>query len=226
MSDPTATALLLSLLLMGFGGSLHCTAMCGPILLTFQQALANRDGTGPGLGLLLYHGGRIWTYALLGFLAGLSGQAALSWQRPLTCLAATVLITGGTFTLWQPFRGRFVLGSPIGCLAGAKDTWLAPLLRSPNPLYRLALGALMGLLPCGLVYTALLMAFALGTPLLSGFGMLLFGLGTTPSLTLVLLGGRWLGRALAGPRLTGGLLILGGLLMLGRALLPRHLHLH
>ena len=45
-----------------------------------------------------------------------------------------------------------------------------------------AVGMLNGLLPCGLVYTALAGALAGGSPLNSGLFMLFFGIGTSPAL--------------------------------------------
>jgi hypothetical protein len=47
------------------------------------------------------------------------------------------------------------------------------------------LGALNGLLPCGLVYSALLLAATAGGPLAGGAGMAVFGLSTVPALFVV-----------------------------------------
>jgi hypothetical protein len=49
----------------------------------------------------------------------------------------------------------------------------------------LALGALNGLLPCGLVYSALLVAASTGGLLMGAAGMIAFGLGTLPALLVV-----------------------------------------
>jgi sulfite exporter TauE/SafE len=49
----------------------------------------------------------------------------------------------------------------------------------------LALGALNGLLPCGLVYSALLVAASTGGPLTGAAGMAVFGLGTLPALLIM-----------------------------------------
>jgi sulfite exporter TauE/SafE len=50
------------------------------------------------------------------------------------------------------------------------------------------LGMLNGLLPCGLVYGALLVAASTGGPLPGAAGMMLFGLGTLPALLVVGMG--------------------------------------
>ncbi len=54
------------------------------------------------------------------------------------------------------------------------------------------LGALNGFLPCGLVYEALLVAAASGSPLLGGLGMLLFGAATIPVLVVFGVGAQML----------------------------------
>ena len=69
-----------ALLLAGLAGSLHCVGMCGPILLAFSQVFRPPGEEGGGrLALqrdfLFYHAGRIWTYGMLGFLAGLLGKS-------------------------------------------------------------------------------------------------------------------------------------------------------
>jgi uncharacterized protein len=50
------------------------------------------------------------------------------------------------------------------------------------------LGALNGLLPCGLVYSALLVTATTGGPLPGALGMVVFGLGTLPALLIVGMG--------------------------------------
>ncbi len=54
------------------------------------------------------------------------------------------------------------------------------------------LGMLNGLLPCGLVYEALLIAAASAKPLLAGLGMLIFGAATIPALLAVGVGAQML----------------------------------
>jgi len=49
----------------------------------------------------------------------------------------------------------------------------------------LLLGALWGWLPCGLVYTALLLVLASGDAVVGGLTMIAFGLGTLPMLMLI-----------------------------------------
>ena len=193
--------------LLGMAGSLHCAAMCGPLVLALSAARPNKAWP------LLYHSGRLVMYIALGALAGVAGSL-LSWagyQRSLSILAgATLLIvalsllTGngkGRVTLW--LKGRF--GS---------------LTQKRSPAATMALGALNGLLPCGLVYLAVAAAAASGSVARGMATMLAFGAGTAPMMLGINLAGqkfswtgpaRWRRAALVCAALAGGLLILRGM---------------
>lgn len=213
--------LLLSLFFAGLAGSLHCVAMCGPILIGLQASLGGRGAWA------LYHTGRLWTYGMLGWAAGWLGAELrhssidVAWQRALATLAALAVIFGGAAALgWLPGL-RLKLSAPESCATGPRRwPWLTGLIRQPGAAARLLLGAIMGLLPCGLVYAALLVAASAGGPVIGALAMLCFGLGTLPALTALLLGGRLLPARLrtAGPRLAAAVLFGVGLLMLMRAL--------
>ncbi len=219
-------AVLLTLFLTGLAGSLHCVGMCGPLLLGFSRVLDAGAGR-PRRDFAYDHAGRLWTYGRLGLLAGWAGaelragSIELGWQRPLAILISVLVIASGAAALgWIPGL-RFELSSPGTCLKPLRPgSVLSSLLREPRRSGRLLLGAVMGLLPCGLVYTALLIAAALPTPLHSALAMVCFGVGTLPALSALVLAGRlapaWL-RA-AGTRLAAALLVGIGLFMLARSL--------
>jgi sulfite exporter TauE/SafE len=65
----------------------------------------------------------------------------------------------------------------------------APLAASRGPSARYALGLLLGLLPCGLLYAALAAAGGTASPLSGALAMAGFALGTMPALVAV----GWLG---------------------------------
>jgi sulfite exporter TauE/SafE len=86
-------------------------------------------------------------------------------------------------------------------------------------------------LPCGLVYSALLVAASTGGPLSGGLGMVSFGIGTLPPLLLVGIGAAAVS-VKARQRLTriaGALIIVVGLQLLLRGMaalgVVPHLHL-
>ncbi len=234
LEGTSIAAALTAMLVAGLAGSLHCIGMCGPILVGFSQVFAATELTVGGrstarprlnFDFLWYHAGRLWTYAALGFLAGIFGQylrggsAMLGWQRPMSIAMSTVVILTGLVMLRVvPF---FHLPDSCNSVAWRGSSWFATLLRTRGLVARLLLGAVMGLLPCGLLYGMLVVSAALPHPLLSAASMLAFGIGTLPALTGVLLAAAalpvWL--RLHGTRLAAVVVILTGSFMLTRTLL-------
>lgn len=165
--------------LLGLAGSLHCVAMCGPLMVGWRQHAGDAGS------LALYHVGRIALYALLGACAGSAGQAfaaggfarALSIAAGLTLIAMAVGRTGVSLSPLVAGMARWI-GRRLG--AAQKTRTTHPFLGA------LAAGALNGLLPCSLVYAAVTGAAGLAHPGAGAAGMLAFGLGTTP-----LLAGVW-----------------------------------
>ena len=92
-------------------------------------------------------------------------------------------------------------------------TRLAPLahriLPVRTPVHAIMLGMLWGWLPCGLVYSVLLMALLAADPGQSALLMAVFGLGTLPAMTLTGLAGTRLKLSLSRPnvRLAAGLIL-------------------
>ena len=224
MNAMSPLATMLALLAAGLAGSLHCVGMCGPILAGFQ--LARRDVSRFRSDFFAYHAGRIWTYALLGFAAGSFGTRLrleadrLGWQRPLSVLFAGVVLAAALVLLGvfrAPRRLEALLRS---CGAARVQARLAVIARAPGAGPRLLLGAVMGFLPCGLVYAMLAVVSVFPTPAHAALGMLIFGLGTIPALSVVLLLGRslspWARRH--GPRFVAGALLLAAGMMLWRGL--------
>jgi len=173
--------------LIGFLGSLHCAGMCGPLAIVIHQR-SLQTGRSGWQGLLLYHVGRVTTYAVLGVLVGLLSTAL--WGRLQTGLSvfAGVVLLLSAFSLlpWErqiwSLPGFRTLGEWIPRTYGRLMGWNSPLAPWLG-------GMVNGLLPCGLVYLGLSTALATGDPLLSAQMMLLFGLGTVPALVVTQLVG-------------------------------------
>jgi len=241
VSDPGAPLFWLSLVTAGLAGSLHCVGMCGPILIGFAGAF-RQAASGPGrdrggralwLDFAGYHLGRIWTYALLGLLAGFAGagvrhgSALLGWQRPASLTLGLLVVAVGLLLLGvlPGVRPDFLLG---GCMTERirRLPLIGSLIGGAGFTARLLLGAMMGLLPCGLVYAMLVLVAGLPTPLHAATAMVVFGIGTLPALSGVLLAGRLLPRHVRahGTRLTAALLIVAGVWMTARAWHGPHAH--
>ncbi len=136
--------------------SAHCAVMCGPVVM----ASSARSGGGG----LRYFSGRLVTYTLLGALAGSSGhlltslgptkwiEAALSWALAVALLASAVRYL-------SPAR----VAAPIKLHRKPRVSLVSRLLAAvaDDPLL---LGAATALLPCGVLFTALVAAAALRSP--------------------------------------------------------------
>jgi sulfite exporter TauE/SafE len=176
------------LLLSGFLGSLgHCLGMCGPLVVMVGVQLRARGLAGTPYHLL-YHGTRIVVYALLGAIVGGVGSL-LGMGSRLSLVAGIVSLLLGLIVV---FFGLGYLGwLPLGRLEKTGD-WMNRAMgrafQRGGLLGVALLGALNGLLPCGLVYSALLIAASIGGSLPGALGMTLFGIGTIPALLVVGMG--------------------------------------
>jgi sulfite exporter TauE/SafE len=175
---------LLSALLVGLFGGVHCVGMCGGIVAAFSF---RADGSKPPFRLHLgYNIGRVLSYALFGALAGaLGGTLNLleirHLQTALYVLAQGVMILLGLYLAgWNQWVLVFEKAG------GALWSRVQPMFRKLLPVKSLA-GALLagmawGWLPCGLVYSVLVAALASGSATSGAALMLAFGLGTLPNL--------------------------------------------
>jgi sulfite exporter TauE/SafE len=178
------------LFITGLLGSLgHCLGMCGPLVLMVSSQFGEVAWTAILPRYLLYHAARIMVYAVLGAILGLFGS--------LIGLGGRLSLVGGVIS-WIIGVGVILLGLgylswlPLGRIEGS-GAWVSRKMKQAlhhGGLLGLAsLGALNGLLPCGLVYSALLISLAAGSPLMSALSMAAFGAGTIPILVILGLGG-------------------------------------
>ena len=190
MSSPPLLAMLLSGLAGGFG---HCISMCGPVVAAFTVG-ETRKGI---LHHLLYNLGRVTTYTILGGMVGLSGSFLVltssieKLQRTIMIIAGlSIIIMGLSTAEWLPLPSQ-----KKGCTPGnslmQKIMALFKAPRSIGAYY--PMGIVLGFLPCGLTYTALLAAARAAMEAHHPFAgmlqgalmMMLFGIGTAPALILV-----------------------------------------
>ncbi len=179
---------LLAALTLGFFGSLHCIGMCGPLALALLPTKGAPSGWARlASGSLLYNGGRVLTYSLLGLLFGLFGSAArvAGFQQWLS------LTTGVVILLWLVLPQQLTPRKALHLRAAAVLTRLKQslnrLLRSHRYAAPFGVGMLNGLLPCGFVYLALAGALAQPSVARSMLFMTLFGFGTMPAMLAIIL---------------------------------------
>lgn len=173
-------------LFLGFVGSLHCVVMCGPIALVLSgQASLSRFI----ISRLFYNFGRIFTYALIGLLFGLLGELiSLGGYQQAFSISMGLFMIMVALAVSSAIRGKVY--QPMYKLAQGLKTLLGKWIRTTKLPGTFLLGALNGLLPCGLVYAAVAGALATAD-LASGLSyMMVFGLGTFPAMFVVALTGR------------------------------------
>lgn len=168
---------LLTALTIGLVGSFHCVGMCGPIALALPF---DRNSHWKALGsILLYNTGRIITYALMGLVIGLLGQGLF-----LAGMQSYFAIGMGVFLLLAAIFSINVEGNLLRLpWVSRMYLWLkhslGKLLKgNANGLF--FIGLLNGLLPCGLVYMAIVGALATTSVVQGALYMIVFGLGTIP----------------------------------------------
>jgi sulfite exporter TauE/SafE len=176
---------------VGFG---HCLSMCGPIVVSLSL---NRKKKRIFALNLFYNLGRITTYTILGGLMGISGSFTAVTARMaglqkgvMVFAGLLVILMGVMMSGWVPAAAIFKESTHFQGLI-SKGYQKLNTIESPAAYY--LLGLLLGLLPCGPVYTALIAAARLGMEAgtarqgwLSGMGLMLaFGIGTVPALVLV-----------------------------------------
>ncbi len=169
-------------LIAGFFGSVHCVGMCGGI----AGMLHAQVPSGRGWLAFGFHGGRISSYLIIALIATLIGMLPSQWvpdQAPVVMrlfLGFLMVFMAAFIALPGRFRDR------IGEALSPLTQRLMPLFKHFLPVRTLdqatGLGLLWGLLPCGLLYMIIASAVLLADPMATVFMVLAFGLGTTPAL--------------------------------------------
>ncbi|PUZ26945.1 hypothetical protein GA0116948_104301 [Chitinophaga costaii] len=169
-------------LVLGFVSSAHCVGMCGPLVMALPLQLL--PPARKMSGLLLYHSGRIAMYTLLGAAFGLVGTQfyLAGWQQLLSVVAGVLLLL---FALSALLPQWFHWTQGLPSWQRFLQSLILRLLRHPRPVSMLVLGALNGLLPCGMVYMAIAGALVLGGLTNGMIFMTAYGAGTLPALLLL-----------------------------------------
>jgi sulfite exporter TauE/SafE len=181
-------AILLPALLLGLAGSLHCVGMCGPLLLALPLDAAGKRHVLSQM--LVYHSGRLLTYAGLGIFFGLLGQGlAVAGLQKILSISAGVFMLGMAFMAWR-FEQLVTALPGFAAFTQRVKSGIGNRMRHNPGGSTFFIGLLNGLLPCGMVYAALAGAIATTGGPEGGLFMLVFGLGTLPLLLLVSVLGR------------------------------------
>ncbi len=199
----SAPLTLLAALLLGLAASGHCLLMCGGISAALGLASARAaDGRVRPLLVLGYQLGRVASYALAGLLLGGALAALVGWldldavRRALRGVSALALLLAALVVLGHVRERGNGLGQRLWRHLAPLGRRLLPVASLPRAL---AFGMVWGWMPCGFVYTVLLIAVLQGDALAGAATMAAFGLGTLPTMLLAGLGGQRIARFGAQP---------------------------
>lgn len=144
---------------------------------------------------LLMHLGRIMSYAILGAVAGELGtilwwQDVLPIQRGLFFVGSFLLLLSAIKTLWPLpstfFKIHWLILLEKKMALGWSTIFNSMNVRFPSEyLQKFLFGCAWGLVPCGLVYSVLGLAFLSGSSLQGSQLMIAMGLGTLPNLLII-----------------------------------------
>ncbi|HZN47874.1 MAG TPA: sulfite exporter TauE/SafE family protein [Ramlibacter sp.] len=166
-------------LVMGLVGGPHCMAMCGAAC----GGVIRGVGARPVAGMWTFQGGRLLGYSIAGGAAGLAMQG-FAWLssntaalQPVWTLFHLAVLLWGLMLLAQARQ-------PAWVESAGRTVWskVRPMAQRPGGL--LVTGALWALMPCGLLYSALLVAALTGSPMEGALSMALFAIGSGISLGL------------------------------------------
>lgn len=175
--------------LMGLAGGSHCLVMCaapcraavvamghGEVLLSPTRRHSARLAL-PSSRAFLFHAGRLLGYAILGSLAAFAMES-LAWLtqsawslRPLWTFAHVGMLFWGMVLIVQAQQ-------PAWIESAGRAVWrrVLPLVRSSGGVF--SVGFLWALMPCGLLYSALLLAALSSSPVQGAWSMLCFAIGS------------------------------------------------
>ncbi len=176
---------IISAFLLGLISNIHCIAMCGPIvsIIPFNRRSKKtllRD-------LFLYHFSRILTYGVLGIIVGLIGFSfSLVLGLQIMAFTTGVLLCFIAFEKILKNRKQNILERLFSIKLN--NSLFAILRNSHGRLKIPLLGIINAILPCGLVYYALLTSLSALDFQITSLSMLAFGLGTFPLLFTFQLG--------------------------------------
>ena len=184
-------AALTTAVLAGLLGSAHCLGMCAGIsgLFAVNANVASLRDNLPFA--LTYNLGRVISYALLGTIVGAFGSVVV---KASPGIASGVRILSGVVIILVGLKVAFDLRWLLAIERMGASLWsrIAPTAKALLPVTTLpralGLGLVWGWLPCGLVYSVLLIAATSADSFNGAMIMAAFGLGTMPAMIMTGLG--------------------------------------
>lgn len=181
---------LVTAFLIGLLGSLHCVGMCGPIALALP--IGKKSNTGKFVSIITYNFGRISTYAFIGVLLGALGLGVsfFGFQQYFSIAMGALIIVAALSkkSFEKIFEQNQFLANQLFKLKKGMQHFIA----KRNLTAFFSMGLLNGLLPCGLVYFAVIGAITSYGVVESSLYMVVFGLGTLPAMLFIAFSPNWI----------------------------------
>lgn len=178
---------MIELIIIAFGlglvSNLHCLGMCGPIALALP--LDRSSTINKVKGVSAYSVGRSLGYASLGTVIGIVGMSA-----DLLGVLQWLSIGSGLLIILFAWRSHFTFVGKQSWLSSKVQEFMKAFLRRGDKKNTFSLGGfglVNALLPCGMVYVALLSAMNFGGIANAMIFMFVFGLGTLPGFIVLAL---------------------------------------
>lgn len=171
-------------IVLGFLGSFHCIGMCGPIAMAVGGANQQRFFSNK----IIYNLGRAITYSGLGLVVGALGfSLSLAGIQQGLSIAMGILIL--VLSLSYKKADQFLTIPALSGFVVWLKSKLGNYLKAGGTKAYFFSGLANGLLPCGMVYMALIAALGLQNPWMGATYMFFFGLGTIPMLLFLMYSG-------------------------------------
>lgn len=166
---------------IGLLGSLHCVGMCGPIAFALPLNRSTSFSIFSGNGV--YQLGRLVTYFLIGIVFGLFGRGLyLAGLQQFLSISIGIIMIGSVFLTTSKLNLHF---SSFNLWLGSLKGEMGKRFGTRSHFNLFIIGILNGLLPCGLVYMAVIGSIGMATPIEGGVFMLAFGIGTLPLMLFI-----------------------------------------
>ncbi|HFL8819309.1 MAG TPA: sulfite exporter TauE/SafE family protein [Candidatus Azoamicus sp. OHIO2] len=171
-------------ILIGLISSGHCLSMCGGIVVAFSFKTYSKNQY---IYQFLYNIGRITSYSLIAIIVNLFGVFLFDfsgyYSYYLKIFSNFILIIIGLH-ICNIFHGLFFIESFLW------NFWniISSIIGKINPLksiyHAFLLGMVWGYIPCGLIYSTIIWTAGFGSITKSFMLIILFGIGTLPSMLL------------------------------------------
>ncbi len=172
--------------MVAFLGSLgHCIGMCGGFIVAYSSAKIDTKSTKAKqfFSHLAYNLGRVTSYVILGMIFGYLGSVISFSQKSTGYFYFFVGIFMVLMGLSLMGKIRFLTSLEVSLATNSFVKKAFSFLIHSKSIYSFfGLGALNGLLPCGLVYFFAVSAAATSSVFWGGVTMFIFGISTIPAL--------------------------------------------